>query len=333
MSPSRLCVLAVETIIVTEKELFITICRENPAALPVFTQCWWLDAVCDDKADWNVALTMKGDQVTGIWPYMLSERLSISMMRNPRLTPYLGPHVFFPPDIKASNRDSYEYDVMEQLLDALPDADVWGLSLTPGLKQAGLFRRAGLKIEVQQTFLCSLEEDEGPIFQHFKEPLRRNLRAAEKALTISAEPETVGMLYAFQSATLAEKRVAQPYTEAHMQTLLDACVANDAGTLWVAREGDQVQAIIWNVWDAETSYYFMGGKNPATDNYKAMSALLWHCIREAKARGNKTFDFEGSMDAGVERFFRAFGARRELYLILKRDGHWLWKLMGALRLR
>ena len=318
---------------VTEKELYITICRKNPEALPVFAQCWWLDAVCVDKADWNVALTMKGDVVTGVWPYMLSERLSISMMRNPRLTSYIGPHVFFPPDIKDSRRDSYEYDVMEQLLDALPDADVWRLSLTPGIKQAGLFRRAGLKIEVQQTFLCSLEEDEEQIFHHFKEPLRRNIRAAEKDLTITEEPAALEMLYEFQKATLNEKRVAQPYTEAHVETLLTACIANNSGTIWVARQGRQIEAIIWNVWDAEKSYYFMGGKNPATDNYKAMSALLWHCIRQAKARGNKYFDFEGSMDGGVERFFRGFGAKRELYLVLKRDGHWFWKLWRAVSLR
>jgi hypothetical protein len=320
-----------ELFAVTEKELFIAICRKNPEALPVFAQCWWLDAACDN--DWDIALTMKGDQVTGIWPFMLSERLSISMMRNPRLTPYLGPQVFYPPDIKESNRDSYEYDVMEQLLDALPDADVWRLSLTPGIRQAGLFRRAGLKIEVQQTFLCALDEPEEQIFQQFKEPLRRNLRAAEKELVISEEPEAVNMLFDFQKATLTEKRVTQAYTEDQMQALLDACLANGAGTLWTARDGNKIQAIVWNVWDAGTSYYFMGAKNPDTENYKAMSALLWHCIRQAKARGNRVFDFEGSMDAGVERFFRAFGARRELYLVLKRDGHWFWKLLRALRIR
>lgn len=317
----------------TRKALFEVICRENPAVLPVFAQCWWLNAVCDSPDDWDVAVTMKGDQITGIWPFFLSERMSISMMRNPKLTPYLGPHIFFPPDIKEGNRDSYEYEAMEGLLDSLPNADVWRLSMAPGIKQAGLFRRSGLKIEVQQTFLCSLQEDEEILFQHFKEPLRRNLRAADKVLTITAEPELIGQLYEFQKATLSEKRIAQPYTGAHMRVLLDACIAHDAGTLWAAREGGEVQAIIWNVWDAERSYYFMGGKNPVTDNYKAMSVLLWHCIRQAKARGNKLFDFEGSMDAGVERFFRTFGAKRELYLVLKRDGHWLWKLLRTLRIR
>lgn len=318
---------------VTQKALFEAICRENPAALPVFAQCWWLDAVCDDPDDWDVAVNMKGDQVTGVWPFVLSERISISMMRNPRLTPYLGPHVFFPPDIKERNRDSYEYDAMEGLLDSLPNADVWRLSIAPGIRQAGLFRRGGLKLEVQQTFLCALDEDEETLFQYFKEPLRRNLRTAEKELTISAEPEMIGKLYEFQKATLNEKRVVQPHTEAQMKVLLDACIANGAGTLWVARQGGDVQAIVWNVWDTERSYYLMGGKNPETDNYNAMSALLWHCIRQAKARGNQLFDFEGSMDSGVERFFRGFRARRELYLVLKRDGHWFWKLLRALRLR
>jgi hypothetical protein len=317
---------------VTEKELFIAICRENPAAIPVFMQCWWLDAVCDE-GDWNVALTMKGDQVTGVWPYTLTERLSITMMRTPRLTSYLGPHVFFPPDIKDSNRDSYEFEVIEQLIDALPDADVWNLSVYPGLKQAGIFRRTGLKIEAQQTFLCSLHEDEDTIFHHFKQSLRRNIRSGEEEITITNEPGMIPTLYAFQKVRLGEKRVEQHYTDYEMKMLMDACLANKAGALWVARRGNDILALIWNVWDAERSYYFMGAKNPSIESSDAMSALLWHCIKEAKTRGNKTFDFEGSMDGGVERFFRSFGARRELYLVLRRDGHWLWRLLGALRLR
>lgn len=317
----------------TEKELFTTICRKAPAVVPLFVQCWWLDAVCDDPDDWDVVVTMKGDQVTGIWPYVRTERVGISMMRNPRLTPYMGPYVFYPSDIKGAKRDSYEFDVSEQLLDSLPDADVWRLSLPPAYKHAGLFRRFGLKLDVQQTFLLSLEEDEDVIFSGFKEPLRRNIRAAEKDIRIVEDPTQLHDLFNFQKATLEEKRVLQSYTEEHMQSLMNACIEHNSGTLYLAYEGGQLQAAIWNVWDAHRSYYLMGGKNPDSDNYRAMSALIWHCIREAKRRGNRIFDFEGSMDAGVERFFRSFGARRELYLILRRDGHWLWRLLGFIGLR
>ena len=57
-----------------------------------------------------------------------------------------------------------------------------------------------------------------------------------------------------------------------------------------------------------------------------MSLLLWHAIKEAKKRGNKTFDLEGSMDEGVERFFRNFGAGRALYIVLHKNDSLLWKL-------
>lgn len=317
----------------TEKELYSAICRKAPALVSLFAQSWWLDATCDAASDWNVALTMKGDSVTGAWPYLRSERYGISIMRNPRLTPYLGPQVFFPPDIASARRDAFEYEACEQLLGALPDADVWRLSLPPGFKQAGLLRRAGLQLGTQQSFLLPLGESEETLFGNFKESLRRNLRAAEGRLRIVEGTAALDRLFDFQKATLEEKRVPQAYTLAQMQRLMKACTEHQAGTLWLAYEKDRLQAAVWNVWDTRRSYYLMGGKSPEGESYRAMSALLWHCIREAKKRGNEYFDFEGSMDGGVERFFRSFSAQRELYLVLRRDGHWLWKLAGALRLR
>lgn len=317
----------------TEKDLYTAICQQLPSAIPVFARCWWLDAVCGPEENWNVALTMKGDQVRGFWPYVHSEKLSISMMRNARLTPYMGPQVVFPEDLATHRRDSFEHEVCTSLLDQIPDSDVWRISLPPGLKQAGLFRRAGLTVEVQQTFLLKLEEDETEIFHHFREPLRRNIRSAEKEIRIAEEPEALSDLYEFQKYTLDEKRVLQAYSFEQMKRLYDATAANKSGSVLTARSKDGLEALCWIVWDHERAYYFMGAKNPKIESYRAMSVLLWHAIRQAKARGNKYFDFEGSMDAGVERFFRGFGAERELYLVLRRDGHWFWKLLRTMRLR
>jgi hypothetical protein len=314
--------------LLTEKEIFTAICQQSPDSIPVFMQCWWLNAVCEY---WDVAVTLKGNQVTGVWPYAIEEKASITFRRNPRLTPYMGPHIFYPADIKEANKDSYEHEVIEQLMSKLPDADIWGLSQYPGMKQAGLFRNYGLKIYVQQTFLLSLEEDEQTLFQNFKEQLRRNIKHAEKDISITQDPTCLPELYEFQRSALFQKRVAQPHTLADMEKLLKPCMDNNAGVLWVARQHGVVQALAWNVWDAHTSYYIMGAKNPAADDYRAMSLLLWHAILEAKRRGNKVFDFEGSMDPGVERFFRNFGGRRELYLILRKDSHWFWKLKRLIR--
>lgn len=311
----------------SNKEIYKKIC-EQPGSLPVFYQYWWLNAVC---ADWDVAITKKGDHVAGVWPYAIEKKAGVRLLRTPKLTPYLGPHVFFPADIKESNADAFEHETVTELLKQIPAAKVWNISTQPGFKQAGLMKATGLKSHVQQTFLIDLAQGEQAVFANMKESLRRNIRNAEKEMVIISDPATIGGLYQFQKHTLNNKGAQQAYTLQDMERLFHLCLENNSGAIWAAKVDDKIQAIIWNVWDAECSYYFMGAQNPAEDNSKAKSLLLWHAIKEAIKRGNKIFDMEGSMDPGVERFFRSFGGRHELYMVLTKNDSLFWKLKTAIR--
>ena len=42
--------------------------------------------------------------------------------------------------------------------------------------------------------------------------------------------------------------------------------------------------------------------------------------------GISQFDLEGSMDDGVERFFRNFGGDRVLYMVLMKNKSFIWRL-------
>ena len=309
------------------KETYITLCREKKG-IPVFEQPWWLDAVCKQ---WDVAITRKGDSISGAWPYPVESKLGVAMLRTPLLTPYLGPKVFFPHDIKeGSNTDNYEHDTVAELLKQLPAAKVWHLAMQPGMKQAGLFKNYKLKPQVQQTFLLELKDDETTLLANMKDTTRRNIRMAESEVTVSSEPAHLKDLYNFQKETLSKKGKAPAYSYKDMQRIMDACLANNACTLWVAKNGKKILAIVWQVWDDSCSYYFMGGQNPETNSYRAMTLLLWHTIKEAKKRGHAIFDLEGSMDEGVERFFRNFGGDRALYMVLTKNKSIRWKIKQAL---
>jgi Acetyltransferase (GNAT) domain len=306
----------------SDKDLYRKLCVQGNS-LPLFMQPWWLDEVC---GAWGAAIVKKGDHITGAWAYPLERKMGTALMRTPLLTPYLGPHVFYPPDVKGSNRDSFEHETIAALLKKVPKAAVWHLAIEPGIKQVGLFKQHKLRAQVQQTFLLELKEDEATLFANMKEATRRNVRIAEKEVTISHSPEHLKDLYRFQKQTLGRKRKKIPYTLDDLRRIMQACDEHDACSLWVARSGGKVQAIVWQVWDNNCSYYFMGGQNPDTNSYRAMSLLLWHTIREAKRRGHTHFDLEGSMDEGVERFFRNFGGERALYVILHRNDSLLWRL-------
>ncbi len=312
----------------TNRERYATICAMH-TQIPVFATEWWMNAVC---TDWDVAIASKGGEVLGAWPYGLSSRLGIRLLRTPILTPYAGPVIFYPADFSSRKRDTFEQEVMAELFKQMPDSPVWDVALYPGQYRPAQFQNIGLNIKVRQTYLLGLRESNDALFANMKDTLRRNLRQAEAEMTVTSEPEGIDQLFEFHLATLERKGKRLPYSVADLRRLLEASLANNASKIWVARQDGIPQAIIWQFWDTQRSYYLMGGQNPVGGSYKAMSLLLWTAIRQAKQLGLQQFDFEGSMDEGVERFFRGFGGDRHLYLVLQKNTSPIWRLKQSLGL-
>jgi hypothetical protein len=308
------------------KEQYRKICAAHPEML-VFTQAWWLDAVC---GEWDAAIAMKGGHVKGVWAYPIEKKMGVSLIRSQKLTPYIGPQFFYPPDVKESNKDSYEHETLAELIKQLPVVQVWGLAVQPGLKQAGIFKNYGLTTTVQQTFILDITPDKATIFSGFKESTRRNLKQAEKECTITGAEGHIQQLFEFHKATLGRKDKGISHTEGDLQKLVKASIDNKSGAVWMAKTGETIEAIAWYVWDKNCCYFVMGAKSPTATNSGAMSLLHWYAINHAQQTGISVFDFEGSMDEGVERFFRSFGGKRELYLILQKNNSPLWKVKQLL---
>jgi hypothetical protein len=311
----------------TNKELYRAICSKQ-TDLPLFLHDWWLDIACKN---WDVAIVKNGDKIEGVWPYPVERKLGTSLLRTPVLTPYMGPHVFATPDFKQSKRDNYEHKIISMLLSQIPEIKVWSIALNPGIKQIGLFKQNGFNIQVKQTFLINLKDDEETIFSNFHEEYRRKIRRSETDIEIINEPELLPKLFEFEKATLDRKSVKTIFSLDYLQQLFDACNIKGQTAIWVAKKDDMVHAIIWSLWDENRAYYLMGAKNPEVKDNRAVTALLWHAIKHCKGLGKLTFDFEGSIDAGVERFFSSFGGRREIYLILKKNKSLLWRLIQMMK--
>lgn len=64
---------------------------------------------------------------------------------------------------------------------------------------------------------------------------------------------------------------------------------------------------VFCVFDQNTCYYLLGGVNKKSGIQGVNNLLVQHCIEKAQQLGCNTFDFEGSMLKGVEKFFRGFG--------------------------
>jgi lipid II:glycine glycyltransferase (peptidoglycan interpeptide bridge formation enzyme) len=309
----------------TAKEKYRSICAAYPG-IPVFHQDWWLDT----RGSWDASVVYHGDHPAGIWPFTPVRRAGIDVLRNPVLTPYLGPHIFFPQDLASGRRDGFQQETIGSLFKTMPRAPVWHLGLQPGIKQAGLFSQHGFDISARQTFLLDLDRDEQLLLADVDEGHRRKIRKARTELTIKHEPEMLPFLWQYQRTTLERKQRHLHHSLDEMKKVFKACLDHNACSLLVARIGSEVQGLVWIVWDDNKAYYLAGAKNPMVRDKLSMTALLWQAITDAKVLGKKVFDFEGSMDPGVERFFRHFGARRELYLTIHKNSSTLWKIKDFL---
>lgn len=297
-------------------------CRQEKE-MPIFLKDWWLDAI---GQDWDVAIVHRGDRIAGVWPYRVEEKINVKLLRDQVLTPYGGPYVSYPHDLKDSKRDNYQHEVIEELLKQLPKTQFVHISALPGLKQVGLFKKSDLRVDVRQTFIMPLEERIDKIFSRLNEDYRRNIRKAEAELVIENEPALLKDLWTYQKSTLSRKGVRMHFSFEQLEKFHNACKEHESTALWVARKDDVVQAILWHIWDDTRAYYLVGSKNPEARNNRAMTLLIWHAIQESKLRDKKCFDFEGSMDPGVEKFFRNFGADRTLYFVLRRNSSLVWWL-------
>lgn len=309
------------------KDLYCRISGEGND-MPIFHQSWWLDAVC---SEWDAVVVKNGNSIAGAWPYSRETKAGINMSRQPPLTPYLGPYIFYPNDLKPTRQDNYQHEIVRELAAHLEKLPVWNVSCSPGLKQIGLFEELKFEVRFRQTFLMDLTLSESELLAGLHPDFRRSIRKASAELTIENVPADASELYRYQWATLERKGTEIYYPSALLEHLVAESVAKNNGALWVAKTGETTEAILWNLWDNNRAYYLVGAKNPETKNNHAMTLLIWHAMMHCKALGKITFDFEGSMVPGVERFFRNFGARRELYPVLLKNNSVLWQVVRYLR--
>ncbi|MCE3260275.1 MAG: family N-acetyltransferase, partial [Bacteroidetes bacterium] len=65
--------------------------------------------------------------------------------------------------------------------------------------------------------------------------------------------------------------------------------------------------VVFCIHDKNTCYYLLGGVDKSSGVAGVNNLLVQRGIERAKELGCTTFDFEGSMLKGVEKFFRSFG--------------------------
>lgn len=284
------------------KQEYISFCNKHDW-VPLFHQPFWWD--CATK-NWDVQ-KIKVDTSMAYLPYTFEKKMGFIFSRNPHLTPYSG-LLFSSLDYTISQKKT----LFEKCKVFLSQFALSEYDCNPTF----ISNNKNFSEKHKRTYLLDINKTEEDIYSNFKSSLRRQLKKAEKLLTVSEAKETE-TFYSIYRESLDKQKGATIIPKETVEKIWNLCNEKSLGKIYFAKdEEENVHAAIFNVYDHQHSYYLLGGSNQAYLGSGAMGLLLWHCIKEAKTNGKTTFDFEGSEVPGVARFFSTFGGKSVEYPVL-----------------
>lgn len=312
------------------KDSYRKLCDYEPS-IPLFSQAWWLDAVAENQ--WDVALVTKGDEVVAAMPYVLKQRWGMTIISQPLLTQTLGPWIR-PSHAKYAKRLSREKDLMEALIEQLPEYDHFSQNWHHSQSNWLPFYWKGFSQTTRYTYrIESLDRcDEETLWTGLQQNIRTDIKKARNRAGVAVSTDkSISDFLKLNDMVFQRQGKKTPYSQTAVRKVDEAAGARECRKIFIAEdEQGRHHAGVYLIWDQNSAYYLMGGGDPDLRSSGATSLCMWEAIKFASTV-TKCFDFEGSMLEPVERFFRSFGAVQTSYHNISRTPSRALSITKALR--
>jgi hypothetical protein len=276
----------------------------------IFQEPWWLDAVAEDA--WQDIEIAHGGQVAARMPIVLRRKFGFRVIRQPPLTPVLGPWLR-PASGNPAKQQAREKELLNELIGKLPQWDYFEASFHHRVTNWLPFHWRGFQQTTRYTYLLENVTNLDAVWAGLHESVRRNIRKARRQLSIGTDIRLDRLLDVVE-LTFRRQGQKLPFSREVMFRIDAACSARDARRTFFAEDAQgRIHAVLYLVIGDDYAYYLLGGADPDLRESGAQNLLLWEAIRCASDMG-RMFDFEGSMIEPIERIFRGFGARQTPYL-------------------
>lgn len=299
------------------KEKYSKFCEEYN--INIFCQPWWLDAIVGED-NWNVVLDDKGGKILGALPYSYNKSKHGLIINEGKLTQKSGIYINYPKNQKYTSRLSFERKIINNLIESIEKNDIksysqnFDYSFTNWLP----FYWRGYNQTTRYTYVIEDTSDFDNIYNAIDSTTKNLIRKAEKSVEVKRSLD-IEEFYKINTMTFKRKNMTIPYDISLLKKIDKECGdRNCKEILYAVDENNNIHAAIYLVWDKESMYYLLGGINPDFKSSNSTSLLLLEAIKLASNMGLK-FDFEGSMNKDIEKFFSTFGGVQKQYFTISKD--------------
>ena len=282
---------------------------KNNDDIPIFSRPWWLDAV-SDEGYWDVILYEKNNNIYGSLPFFIKKKNIFKLSILPRLTQKLGPYF-------ADSKFNDNEKIFSHLSKKLPYTNYFDQNCHHTINNQKIFINEGFTVKNMRTCIIEDIKNINEIKNNFSKNRRYDLSKAKENNLNTNFNVNPNLFYEEHVKNLKKRGLKINYSKNFLIRLFDACSENKSGKLiGVYDNSNNYLALCFIVWD--DLYAYLIGLTTNSDNLKtgASSLLIFNSINYLIGK-TKNFDFEGSMDENIYKFYNSFGTITKNYFKIK----------------
>ncbi|MDI1354708.1 MAG: GNAT family N-acetyltransferase [bacterium] len=288
----------------------------------------WL-RIYNEQSIFQCAIFNNNNDVIGCFIYYRFRKSVLKFV----ITPPFAPDVelfYINPSESVVGRNSFDKEVMTTLaayFDAL-HVPYLNLNFPATVIDTQPFTWKGYTAKTRYSYLINLSQGQEELHANLSSEKRKSLNKAEKDGLIIQQTRNHELVYSLIVKSLERNHVAKNLSI--LRSILFDFADENNSFAFVAYQNNEPAGAAFCIVDGQKAVYLFGGLEPANKHHGAGVSCMWQSIIKAKELGLKWFDFEGSMNASIERYFREFGGTLTPYFCVEKVS---WMLRPLLLLK
>lgn len=258
------------------------------------------------KNIFQCAILNNNNDVIGCFNYYIFKKTVFSFVITPPFSPNIDLFYINPSD-SVVGKNSFNKDLGEALavyFDAL-NVSYININLPETIIDTQPFIWKGYTSRGRFSYMINLKNSEEELWNNLSSEKRKSIKKAVKDGLIIEQSTDYELIYSLIIKSLERNSLSKNREIIKNILFSFANAVNSYG--FVARRNNHAIGATFCIISRGKAIYLFGGFDADNKHHGAGVSCMWQSILKAKESGLTHFDFEGSMDPKIERYFREFG--------------------------
>jgi hypothetical protein len=273
----------------------------------LFNSRQWLQNYSSDQVV-QCAILNNNREIIGCFVYYRFKKSIFSFAISPPYSPSID-LFYINPSVSVVGKNSFTKEVLDEVaayFDTLGVSDI-DINLPDQVVDTQPFIWKGYVSRTRYSYLLDLSLSQEQLWDNLASEKRKSINKASKDGLRIAQVQDLQLVYPLVLQSL--ERNGQDKNTAIIKNILFSYASPANSFAYIAYYNDLPIGASFCVINKNKAIYLFGGFDAGNKHHGAGVSCMWHSILKAKDMNLAWFDFEGSMNPAIERYYREFGGK------------------------